>query len=107
MLEPLFSNNYCSSFNRSNLELVTESIERITPKGVRTEDGIEREADLLILATGFAAIQYLSAIAVRGRDGPRIDDTWSHRVVAYLGATTSGFPRLFILYEPNMKTARS
>ena len=34
-------------------ELVTDPIERITPTGIRTADGTEREIDTLILATGF------------------------------------------------------
>ena len=63
---PLFSNDYYPAFNRSNLELVTEGIERITQDGIRTVDGREREIDTLILATGFATTRYLSAIDVGG-----------------------------------------
>jgi len=98
---PLFSNDYYPAFNRDNLELVTEEIERITRSGIRTIDGKEREIDTLILATGFATTKYLSAIDVRGRNGLDIQDAWSDGAQAYRGVTTAGFPNLFMLYGPN------
>ena len=98
---PLFSNYYYPAFNRPNLELVTEPIERITEHGVVTADGTERRVDTLIMATGFSTTKYLSAIDVVGRDGLRIDDAWSDGACAYLGITTAGFPNLFMLYGPN------
>ena len=64
-------------------------------------DGVEREVDTVILATGFKVTKYLSAIEVTGRNGVRLDDAWSDGAQAYLGITTSGFPNLFMLYGPN------
>jgi cation diffusion facilitator CzcD-associated flavoprotein CzcO len=98
---PLFSNDYYPAFNRPNLELVTERIERITPAGVVTRDGRERRLDALILATGFATTKFLSAIDVTGRGGLSIADAWSDGAQAYKGVTTAGFPNLFMLYGPN------
>jgi cation diffusion facilitator CzcD-associated flavoprotein CzcO len=98
---PLFSNDYYPAFNRPNLELVTEPIERITPSGIVTRDGRERPLDTLILATGFATTKFLSAIDVTGRGGLSIADAWSDGAQAYKGVTTAGFPNLFMLYGPN------
>jgi cation diffusion facilitator CzcD-associated flavoprotein CzcO len=98
---PLISNLFYPAFNRSNLELVTEPIERITKDGIRTADGKERHVDLIVFATGFAATKYLSALDVRGRDGRHIDEAWSDGANAHLGMTTAGFPNLFMLYGPN------
>ena len=98
---PLFSNDYYPAFNRPNLELVTDGIERITPTGIVTSDGRERRLDTLILATGFATTKFLSAIDVTGRGGLAIADAWSDGAQAYKGVTTSGFPNLFMLYGPN------
>lgn len=98
---PLLSNDYYPAFNRPNLELVTDPIERITPKGVVTRDGRERRLDALILATGFAATKFLSAIDVIGRRGLAIAEAWSDGAQAYKGVTTAGFPNLFMLYGPN------
>jgi cation diffusion facilitator CzcD-associated flavoprotein CzcO len=97
---PLFSNDYYPAFNRPNLTLVTDPIERITKSGV-VAGGVLRPVDTLILATGFAANRYLSAIDVTGRSGLRIEDAWREGAQAHLGVTTAGFPNLFQLYGPN------
>jgi cyclohexanone monooxygenase len=98
---PLFSNFYFPAFNQPNLELVTEPIDRINPRGVVTADGAEREVDVIVVATGFSTTQYVSAIDVTGRGGCRIRDAWSDGPLAYLGITTPGFPNLFMCYGPN------
>ena len=98
---PLFSNDYYPAFNRPNLELVTDSIEQITPQSILTEDGVDRPIDALVLATGFSATRYLSSLEISGREGLRIADAWSDGAQAYLGVMTSGFPNLFMLYGPN------
>ena len=98
---PLLSNEYYPAFNRPNLELVTDPIERITADSVVTRDGRERRIDTLILATGFATTKFLSTIDVRGRGGVSIAEAWSDGAQAYKGVTTAGFPNLFMLYGPN------
>ena len=98
---PLLSNDYYPAFNRSNLELVTDPIERVTPNGIVTTDGVERRLDTLILATGFATTKFLSSIDVTGRDGLSLSDAWRDGAIAYKGVVTAGFPNLFMLYGPN------
>lgn len=98
---PLFSNDYYSAFNRPNLELVTEDIARITADGVVLSNGEERKLDTLVLATGFSATEYLSAIEVVGRKGLGLAEAWNDGAQAYQGVTTAGFPNLFMLYGPN------
>lgn len=98
---PLMSNEFLPMFNRPNVELVTDPIQRVTADGVVTADGTARQVDTLIVATGFAATKYLSAIDVVGRGGRHIQDAWNDGATAYLGITTSGFPNLFMLYGPN------
>ena len=98
---PLLSNDWHAAFNRDNVELVVDSIERITASGVVTADQVERDVDTIVLATGFEATKFLSAIDVCGRDGVRIADAWNDGAEAYLGITTNGFPNLFMLYGPN------
>jgi cation diffusion facilitator CzcD-associated flavoprotein CzcO len=98
---PLLSNDYYAAFNRPNLELVTNPIERITATGVVSRGGCERRLDTLILATGFATTKFLSAIDVTGRGGLAIADAWREGALAYKGVATAGFPNLFMLYGPN------
>ena len=98
---PLISNDWYPTFNRANVELVTEPIEKITVGAVVTPDGHERAVDTVVVATGFETTRYLSAIDVTGRGGRRLEDAWTDGAQAYLGITTSGFPNLFMLYGPN------
>jgi cation diffusion facilitator CzcD-associated flavoprotein CzcO len=98
---PLFSNEFYPAFNQPHVKLVTAPIERITPAGVRTDDGVESAVDVLILATGYAANKFLSVIDVTGQDGRQLADAWAGGPQAYLGITIAGFPNLFMLYGPN------
>jgi cation diffusion facilitator CzcD-associated flavoprotein CzcO len=98
---PLLSNDYYPAFDRPNLQLVTDAIERITKDAVVTADGKARRIDTLILASGFATTKYLSAIDVVGRGGLCLHEAWSDGACAYLGITTAGFPNLFMIYGPN------
>src|SRR3954468_411587 len=50
---PGFHNPYLDTFNRDNVRLITEPIDKITPGAVATTDGENHEIDVLILATGF------------------------------------------------------
>ena len=98
---PLFSDLYYPMFNRDNVELVTETIERITANSIITIDGQRRELDTIICSTGFETTSYLTTLQVTGRDGVALTDAWSDGAQAYLGMSTAGFPNLFMLYGPN------
>ena len=98
---PLVSSDYYPTFNRDNVELVTDPIREVTRDGVVTQDGTAYTLDTLIIATGFETTRFLSAIEVTGRGGKRLDEAWNDGAQAYLGITTSGFPNLFMLYGPN------
>ncbi len=67
---PGFDNDYLRTFNRDNVDLITEPIEEITPGAIRTADGSEHEADTLILATGFKVFDHgnMPPYPVLGRD---------------------------------------
>ena len=98
---PLFSNDYYPAFNRPNVELVTTGIDRITPAGILTTDGVEREFDVIVCATGYVVDKFASRIPFTGRNGLSLDDEWVDGPEAYLGVTTTNFPNLFMLYGPN------
>jgi cation diffusion facilitator CzcD-associated flavoprotein CzcO len=50
---PVISSDFLPALNNPTTHLITTPIERITPTGVRTVDGVERPVDLLVLATGY------------------------------------------------------
>jgi 4-hydroxyacetophenone monooxygenase len=70
--------------------------------GIVAGDGSEYEADIIVLATGFRATEYLFPMEIVGRDGQRVEDLWSARgAMAYMGCMLPGIPNLFSLYGPN------
>jgi cation diffusion facilitator CzcD-associated flavoprotein CzcO len=98
---PLTSNSYLQTYNLPHVELVTDSIEKVTSDAVVTADGTERQVDTIVVATGFATTKYFSIVDVFGRGGLALDEAWADGAEAYLGITTAGFPNLFMLYGPN------
>jgi cation diffusion facilitator CzcD-associated flavoprotein CzcO len=97
----LISDDYWASFERPNVELVTDPIEEITSTGVFTRDGAERPVDAIVLATGFEVGLSRAPFAIVGRGGQTLSEAWLHGAVAYKGMTVSGFPNWFILMGPN------
>ena len=97
---PLFSDHYYPVFNRDNVELITEPILSISPKGVVISSK-EVELDILIYATGFETTSFLNTIQVIGRKGMALEKAWEDGAQAYLGVSAHGFPNMFMLYGPN------
>jgi len=97
----LISDDYWQSFNRENVELVTEPIARVKPDGIETRDGRFHPLDAIVLATGFALNLATAPFPVTGRGGRTLDEAWQDGAVAYKGMAVSGFPNWFILMGPN------
>ena len=97
----LVSSDYYPAIQRDHVDLVTDSIERVTPTGIRTRDGIERPANTIIFCTGFRASDYLYGMEVTGREGKSMHETWSGVPRAYHGLAVPGFPNFFMMYGPN------
>ncbi|WP_149029358.1 flavin-containing monooxygenase [Corynebacterium halotolerans] len=97
----LRSDDFYPTFNRENVSLVTEGIERITPRGIVTRDGVEHEFDVLVFGTGFQSQAFQAGMEIIGRDGVSLDERWGNAPEAYLGMSVDGFPNMFILYGPN------
>ncbi|MEK6787746.1 MAG: NAD(P)/FAD-dependent oxidoreductase [Pseudomonadota bacterium] len=100
---PSFSNEYFKIFSRENTDLITAPIDRITEKGIQTSDGVEREIDVLILATGYRVFEKgnLPSYKVLGRKGQEIGTFWEeNRYQAYEGLTVPGFPNFYVMLGP-------
>ena len=100
---PSMSNNWLRTFARKDTELVTEPIERITPTGIRTRDGAEREVDTLVLATGYLVSEpdNVPPIPIVGRGGVALGEFWQEsRFQTYEGTTVPGFPNAFSIFGP-------
>lgn len=97
----LISNDYYPALTRPNVDVITDPITAIEPRGVRTTDGVVHEVDALICATGFRASDYLAPIEIVGADGRDLNTVWREQMRTYLGITVSGFPNMFLLMGPN------
>ena len=97
----IISPNFYEAIQRPNAHLVTERIERIEDKGIRTTDGVLHQLDVIVLATGFQVDRFLRPISVVGRGGVSLDDVWAQRPSAYLAVSVPEFPNLFMLNGPN------
>jgi cation diffusion facilitator CzcD-associated flavoprotein CzcO len=101
---PSVSNKYLWTFNRGNVELVSEPIERVTASGIRTADGRLRPADAMVLATGFRMAtdpENYRRNPVRGRDGFDLATFYEqNRVRSYESVSLPGLPNHFMIFGP-------
>jgi cation diffusion facilitator CzcD-associated flavoprotein CzcO len=97
----LFSNDWYPALTRPNVGVVTEPITEVTERGLRTADGRDHPADVLIWGTGFAVSDFGTPVRITGRNGRGLAETWAGRPRAHLGLTVPGFPSLFLIYGPN------
>jgi cation diffusion facilitator CzcD-associated flavoprotein CzcO len=97
----MLTDEWYPTLAKANVELVTERVAEITPTGVRSADGSERAADVLILATGFSTHGFVAPMQVTGAGGRTLADAWSPTPRAYLGMSVPGFPNMFLMYGPN------
>jgi cation diffusion facilitator CzcD-associated flavoprotein CzcO len=101
----LFSSNYLPALQRPNVELVTDAITGMTPAGILTADGREREVDCVIWATGFKTNDFMFPMRVSGEAGLDLHDHWARGAHAHLGMCVPGFPNMFVMYGPNTNTS--
>jgi cation diffusion facilitator CzcD-associated flavoprotein CzcO len=96
----IFASTFYPALKRDNVELIPRAVSRLTETGVVDVDGVERAADVVVLATGFQPTNYLAHLRVVGRDGRSLHEHWAGEPRAFLGITVPGFPNFFMLYGP-------
>jgi cyclohexanone monooxygenase len=97
----VFSSEFLPALTQPNVEVVSSPARSLRARSLVTDDGTEREVDVVVCATGYAAADYLGEIDVVGEDGARLHDVWRDGAHAYLGMTVPAFPNFFMLYGPN------
>lgn len=97
----LISNDYYPALGRTNVEVITEGIREVTPRGVVTQDGVERPVDAIVFGTGFKVSDPIPPGTVFGRGGRDLSEVWKDGPEAYMGITVAGFPNFYILMGPN------
>lgn len=97
----ILSDVYLQAFTQPHVRLVRGSVVSATPKGVVDSSGEEHQVDVLVLATGFQARNYLSTLEVIGTGGVHLHDVWDGNPTAFLGLMVPGFPNFYMTYGPN------
>ena len=97
----MLTDDWYPTLTKPNVELVTDRIAEVTPAGIRTGDGAERPADVLVLATGFKTHGFVAPMEIAGAEGRTLAEEWAGVPRAYLGMSVPGFPNMFLLYGPN------
>jgi cation diffusion facilitator CzcD-associated flavoprotein CzcO len=95
------TSQFYPSLLRDDVQLVPRAVLSCTPTGIIDSEGEEREADVLVLATGYEATRFLASLEVRGRDGADLQQVWGLDPYALAGLMVPGFPNFFIMYGPN------
>lgn len=98
----LIDNGWFDAIRRPDVEIIPSSATRLTENSVVSSSGEEREADIIVLSTGFHSGRYLLPLEVKGRGGKSLRDTWEDdNARAFHGIAAPSFPNLFFLYGPN------
>lgn len=93
--------NFYQTLNRDNVHLVPRAVERLTASGVVDVAGAERAVDVVVMATGFKANDFLSSLRVVGPAGVSLHEHWAGEPKAFMGLSVPGFPNFFMTYGPN------
>jgi cation diffusion facilitator CzcD-associated flavoprotein CzcO len=101
--------DYYECLDQDNVDVVdlkANPIQEFTEHGIICQDGVEREFDIVVMATGFDSMTgSLTQMNIQGRDGLTFQDRWKDGVFTHLGLCSSGCPNLFMIYGPQGKSS--
>lgn len=98
---PVVSSGFYRAVQRDDVEVELSRVDRVEPAGVRTADGVLHELDVLVLATGFRAHNYMRPMRVTGEDGIELNEAWARGPYGYRTMAIPGFPNLFMILGPH------
>jgi cation diffusion facilitator CzcD-associated flavoprotein CzcO len=99
------SDDFYTTLLKDNVELVPHAVVRVTDDSVVDATGAEYQVDVIVMATGFKAWNYLSKLKVYGRDGLDIQEVWTDGAYALMGMTLTDFPNFYMMYGPGTNAA--
>jgi len=97
----VISDTYYPALMNPKVTLVPRAAAALTHTGLIDADGVERQFDIIVMATGFEASKYLSSYTVIGENGADLQQVWQGEPEALLGMMVPGFPNFFMMYGPN------
>ncbi|KAJ9636299.1 hypothetical protein H2201_007842 [Coniosporium apollinis] len=90
---------YLEAIVQDNVEPVFEGIQKVTPEGIVTNDGVEHKMDILVCATGFK-VAFKPAFKVINAAGKSIDEDWVNGPNLYMGVSAPRFPNYYTIVGP-------
>jgi cation diffusion facilitator CzcD-associated flavoprotein CzcO len=96
----IFANDYYDAVQKPAVAVETRKTARVEPQGVRLEDGELVELDVLVLATGFKADQFVRPMRITGVGGADLETLWAEVPRAYFAVTVPDFPNMVLLNGP-------
>jgi cation diffusion facilitator CzcD-associated flavoprotein CzcO len=97
----VLSDDYYPALRQPHVTLVPHGVKGLSATGVVDDNGDRHDLDVVVLATGFDAANYLAGLTVTGPGGIRLHETWAGQPRAFLGMMVPGFPSFFMMYGPN------
>ncbi len=97
----VLSDTYYAALRSPKVTLVPHGVKGLTRNGAVDANGDEHNLDIIVMATGFDAANYLGNFDVHGVGGADLHDTWKGEPEALLGMMVPRFPNFFIMYGPN------
>ncbi len=105
----LMDNGWYRMLRNPKVTLVDDPIVRVESDRIVTADGASsdetaRQADVLVIATGFDVLRFITTFDAVGREGRTLREVWEDdNAKAYLGTVVPEFPNFFTLYGPNLQ----
>ncbi|CAL8115864.1 unnamed protein product [Orchesella dallaii] len=104
----MVSSDFYPTLQKTNVELVTENIDKVTNQSIITVDGKEFPLDVLIMATGFHSQNYFAPITVVGEGSVNLMDLWKEQgPQTYLGVMSHTAPNFFTILGPHSGSAHN
>lgn len=96
---PSLEQNFYEAMDRPENDVVdikNNPVKEVTEKGIVTEDGVEREFDLIALATGFDAVTGgMKNMGLLDINGVALKERWSDGTYSHIGMACADFPNMF------------
>ena len=96
----VMSGTFYQAVQKPSVDVVTDGIDHIEPKGVVTKDGRLHELDVLVFATGFDAHAYLRPMRLVGEGGVTLDEVWRDLPLTYRSIAIPNMPNFFLINGP-------
>jgi len=97
----LLSDDFYPAVAGDRVTLEPTALAQVDGACLMSAAGRAHDADVVILATGFASAQQPYAALVRGEDDVTLAEHWAAGMTSFASTVVSGFPNLFVLNGPN------